>query len=118
MRDAEITPSQSAETLERITREHSTQSLAGPALQQQLGETAASANLTHYFGSIAFVGRTSNGDRNVQFNDENANTGYSSVWPDWAFEMAQAAMLNAKKVLVLADGIPTGANLVQILVFA
>jgi hypothetical protein len=118
MRDAETVSPESAGTLERITTQFSTKSLAGPALQQQLSEIAARANLMNYFGSIVILARSSNGDGHVQFNDEKTKNGYSSVWPNWAFEMAQVAMLNAKKVGVLANGDPYGQNLVHVTVFA
>jgi hypothetical protein len=116
--DVQTAPSERSMTLDLITAQLTRHELSGLPLQRQLGELAAAGGIGLFFGTIAFAGRTYNGDYNVQFNDENSNVGYSSVWPEWAFAMARDALMGGKKVLVLAIGDPYGNNLVQILVFA
>lgn len=69
-----------------------------------------------YFGKVAFAGQTSSGSYNVQFNVDNAG-GYSSTWPQWAFELAKLSLLHGKKLYVIANGDPFGSNLVQVLLF-
>jgi hypothetical protein len=70
-----------------------------------------------YFGKIAFAGQAANGIYNVQFNADNG-TGYSSVWPVWAFELAKSALLYDKRLVIIANGDPFGSNLVQVLIFS
>jgi hypothetical protein len=52
----------------------------------------------------------------VQINVPSTDTGYSSEWPQWAFELAKAALLTGKQVWVLANGDPFGSNLVTVLI--
>ena len=54
----------------------------------------------------------------LQFDDPATNTGYVSEWPQWAFGLAQAALLGGKEVLLVANGDPFGANLVDVLILA
>ena len=69
-----------------------------------------------YLGKIAFVGQTSGGGYSVQFNVDD-DGGYSSTWPQWAFELVKSALLYGKKVFVIANGDPFGSNLIQVLIF-
>jgi hypothetical protein len=84
---------------------------------KQLEKLALEVGSKGYFGKIAFVGQASNGIYNVQFNVDNGS-GYSSTWPEWAFKLAQSALLHNKKVFVIATGDPFGSNLIQVLLFA
>jgi hypothetical protein len=79
------------------------------AAAQALGFTAA-------VGTAAFVGRYASGDYAVQFNT--GNTGYSSIWPAWAAEVAKGALENGKQLWVGSNGDPFGSNLVFVLEFA
>lgn len=54
----------------------------------------------------------------MQVDDPATNTGYSSDCPQWAFELAQAALLAGKKVLLVANGNPFGSNLVTVLILS
>jgi hypothetical protein len=103
---------------EQATAELTIPDVSGPATSRRLTDIAAQAGLGSFFGTIAFVGESSSGSFEVQFNDTGTNTGYSSTWPQWAFELAKAALLGGKHVLVLANGDPFGSNLVSVLVFA
>ena len=84
---------------------------------QDLSNVAAELGLSSFIGSIAFAGQTSSGSYSVQFNAD-GGSGYSSTWPQWAFEQAKSALLYGKKVWVLSNGNPFGMNLVQVLIFA
>jgi hypothetical protein len=69
-----------------------------------------------YFGNVAFIGRDSNGGYDVQFNT--GNTGYSSSWPEWAFEIAKTSLITGKQLLVIANGAPFGSDLLNVMVLA
>jgi len=76
--------------------------------------TALAAN--SFIGTVAFAGQASNGSYNVQFNT--GNTGYSSSWPQWAFDQAKPALLHGKRLWVISNGDPFGSNLVTVLILA
>jgi hypothetical protein len=80
--------------------------------------TAAQMGFGVAFGTAAFVGRNAANEYLVQFNDQNTNTGYSSAWPAWAYEVAKSALENGKQLLVGANGDPFGSNLVFVLELA
>ena len=65
-------------------------------------------------GTIAFAGQNSDGSYSVQYNDQNG--GFSSAWPQWAFDLAKAALLANKRVWVASNGDPFGSNLVFVLI--
>jgi hypothetical protein len=88
------------------------------AQDHPMAEAANRLGLTFGFGTIAFVGRNASGEYLVQFNDTASNTGYSSTWPAWAYEVAKAALENAKNVWVESNGPPFGGNLVFVLEMA
>jgi hypothetical protein len=69
-----------------------------------------------YIGTVAFIGRSSAGDYDVQFNT--GTTGYSSAWPEWAFEMAKTSLVTGKQLWVIANGDPFGSNLLTVIVLA
>jgi len=89
-----------------------------PRLPQHLLDVAAQVGAQAFVGTIALVGQDSGGNYEVQFNDTNANIGYASDWPLWAFELAKTAMLASKQVLLLANGDPFGFNLVSVAILA
>ena len=59
---------------------------------QQLADAIAQAGLEASPGTVAFAGKHSSGDYPVEFNDQNG--GFSRRWPQWAFELAKAALLS------------------------
>jgi hypothetical protein len=63
-------------------------------------------------GTAAFVGRNASGDYLVQFNNQSNNTGYSSAWPAWAYEVAKSSVENGRTLWVGSNGDPFGSNLV------
>ena len=87
-------------------------------LQQRLAAAAAPLGFSVSIGTIAFAGQDSSGNYQVQFNDTNTNTGYSSTWPQWAFELAKDALLTGKNVWVIANGDPFGPNLLDVLILS
>ena len=85
----------------------------GPKFQG-IANTLNTLAIDSYVGSVAFIGRSSSGDYDVQFNT--GNTGYSSVWPEWAFEMAKTSLVTGKQLWVIANGDPFGSNLLTVIV--
>jgi hypothetical protein len=83
---------------------------------QKLADAVAKAGLEATTGTIAFAGQYASGDYAVQYNNQNG--GFSSAWPQWAFELAKAALLGNKRVWVAANGDPFGFNLVFVLVLS
>jgi hypothetical protein len=79
---------------------------------------AAAMGFTAAVGTAAFVGRYATGEYAVQFNNQANNTGYSSVWPQWAYDVAKSALENGKKLWVGSNGDPFGSNLVFVHEFA
>jgi hypothetical protein len=86
--------------------------------REQLANAAGPLGISVYEGTIANVGENSSGGNQVQFNDAATNTGYGSAWPQWAFGLAQAALLGGKEVLLVANGLPFGSNLLNVLILA
>jgi hypothetical protein len=87
-------------------------------LRDQLANAAGPLGISVYEGTIANVGENSSGGNQVQFNDPATNTGYGSAWPQWALGLAQAALLAGKEVLLVANGLPFGSNLLTVLILA
>ena len=83
---------------------------------QQLTDLVEAAGFQATTGTIAFAGRYASGDYAVQYN--NAAGGFSSVWPQWAFEQAKDALLAGKRVWVASNGDPFGSNLVFVLILS
>ena len=88
--------------------------LAG--IPRQLADAVAAAGFQATTGTIAFAGQYATGSYAVQYNDQNG--GFSSTWPEWAFELAKAALLGARRVWVASNGDPFGSNLVFVLILA
>ncbi len=66
-------------------------------------------------GTINHAGRASDGTLQVQF--DSGGQGWSSRWPDWAYEPARDSVLHGKKVWVIYQGdAPFGPNLLQVLI--
>jgi hypothetical protein len=87
-------------------------------LREQLANAASPLGISVYVGTIANVGQNSGGGNQVQFDDQATNTGYVSTWPQWAFGLAEAALLAGKEVLLVANGTPFGSNLLNVLILA
>jgi hypothetical protein len=104
--------------LGQAAAELTTRDVNVPEVSQQLADIAAQAGGGSFFGTIAFVGQSSDGSFQVQFNDTSSNTGFSSLWPQWAYELAKTALLNSKNVLIFSNGPPFGVNLVSVFIFA
>jgi hypothetical protein len=81
-----------------------------------LVRVAAAQGVTFNAGRIVLAGRTSSGTW-VQFNAD-TNTGWASAWPEWAFEIAKDALINDKKVWVIANDEPFGSNLTNVILSA
>lgn len=84
---------------------------------QQVAGLLAPALINSYVGNVAFAGQTSSGSFQVQFNAD-GGSGYSSAWPQWAFNQAQSALLGNKKLWVIANGSPFGSNLLTVLILS
>lgn len=82
---------------------------------ESIASKAAQVGATSYTGTVAFFGQNSTAGYQVQFNVDNAG-GFSSTWPQWAYEHAKAAKLYAKKLWILANGDPFGSNLLFVMV--
>jgi hypothetical protein len=75
---------------------------------------ARAAGLSSYYGTIEFTARMSDGGRWVQFNDEAANTGTASDWPEWAYDQAEKALLAGRHLYLVSSGAPAGNDLVAV----
>lgn len=83
-------------------------------LREQLAKAADPLDQSIYTGTIYSVGETSGVGYTVGFTDTATNSGYYDLWPQWAFGLAQAALLTGKDVQLVANGLPFGANLVNV----
>ncbi len=74
------------------------------------------AGIDSKVGYILHAGRVKDGTFQVQFNE--GGDGWSSRWPEWAYEPARDSLLHGKKVWVIYDGdMPFGPNLLHVLIF-
>jgi hypothetical protein len=80
----------------------------------QSAEKVAQLALQSYFGWIILAGPNSDGTFHVEFAIP--GSGWVSNWPRWAYEAALQSLLHRKKLWVIADGVPTGENLVQVVI--
>lgn len=78
---------------------------------------AEAAGLSSAVGTIAFAGQYASGSYAVQFNRDDGH-GFSSTWPQWAYEIAKDSLAADKRVWVGSDGDPFGSNLVFVLMYA
>ncbi len=102
--------------LEQGTAELRTPSSELAGVPRQLAEAVSAAGLQASTGTAAFAGQYATGSYAVQYNDQNG--GYSSAWPQWAFELAKAALLGGKRLWVASNGDPFGSNLVFVMILA
>jgi hypothetical protein len=68
-----------------------------------------------YIGTVNSVGVDASGQGTVTltntWNEPAGHTSsYTANWPQPCFELAKAAYLNGKQILVLSDGLPYGNN--------
>jgi hypothetical protein len=82
---------------------------------REIADLVAAAGFQATTGTIAFAGQYATGTYAVQYNDQNG--GFSSEWPQWAFELAKDALLGNRRVWVASNGEPFGANLVFVMIF-
>jgi hypothetical protein len=73
---------------------------AGEDIAEYIAQTLAPLNLHVTGASVFFVGQNLAGDYLVGFVDPNGNS-YTSTWPPWAHNLAQAALLSGKPLLVI-----------------
>ena len=73
-------------------------------------------NLSWYTGTILSAGLWADGMTQVEFHDPATNLGYVAPWPPWAFDLAKAALLSSKRVLIGSDGEPSGNNISAVLI--
>lgn len=90
-------------------RAHQLREIAGDH-EHPILAAAQALGLSSAIGTPAFVGRMASGEYSVQFNAN--NSGYSSAWPVWAYEVAKSALENGKRLWVGSNGDPFGSNLV------
>ena len=79
---------------------------------QQLSRMVQDAGWQFFVGTVSCVGQSFSGSPDVSISSSAA--GYSSQWPQWAFEQAKAALLYGKKIWVISDGEPFGYNLLAV----
>jgi hypothetical protein len=85
---------------------------------EEIRKIISSRDITIHTGTITLVGRDSVGQKSVTFNDDQANTSTGSIWPDWAYQVAELALLHNKKVVLGFNGTPVGPNIVHVLVMS
>src|SRR5262252_5987826 len=76
---------------------------------EQVTERLTAAGIGSDIGSIAYAGRASSGSGQVQVNISSG--GFASIWPEWAFGVAEGALHFNKKVWVIYNNQPFGSNL-------
>jgi hypothetical protein len=64
------------------------------------------------WGRVTFIGRDLSGAGWVQFNI--GTTGYGSIWPEWAYGIAENAIHFNKWLFVQYSGQPFGENLLLV----
>lgn len=107
-----------AERFQQATAELTVPGVSRDRVREQLANAANPLDLSLYTGTIASVGEDSAGGYWVQFDDTDTNTGYAGAWPQWAFGLAQTAMLAGKDVWLTANGLPFGANLTNVTILS
>ena len=92
-----------------------------PGLEPGSGEhplalAAGQQAISSAIGTIAFAGQYATGQFAVQFNRSDG-PGFSSAWPQWAYEIAKTALVSGKRVWVFSNGDPFGPNLTAVMIF-
>lgn len=85
-------------------------------LSPPMTEAIALAGFQSSICTVAFAGQYATGSYAVQVNNQNG--GFSSTWPQWAFELAKAAFLGNKRLWIGSNGEPFGSNLVFVLLYS
>jgi len=80
---------------------------------KEVTQKLAASGIASDVGTIAFAGRDSSGQGEVQFNT--STMGYSSSWPEWAYQIAESALHFNKQVWVIYKDKPFGTNLLTVL---
>jgi hypothetical protein len=96
--------------------------VAAPSeLVAQMAAIAARLDSEAFTGRIAAVGQFTaeypyGGGLYVIFADDGGNGGraYASESPQWAFNLAQTALVSGKNVALIANGDPIGDNLIEL----
>lgn len=78
----------------------------------QASTELARSGINAGFGSIYSVGRIADGSGIVQVDIDSG--GFVSVWPEWAYGVAEAALHWGRKVLIVYKDQPIGSNLMQV----
>jgi hypothetical protein len=73
---------------------------AGEDRTKYIAKTLAPLNLHVTGAAVYLVGQNLMGDYLVGFVDPNGNS-YTSTWPRWAYNLAQAALLSGKPLLLI-----------------
>jgi hypothetical protein len=73
---------------------------AGKDRTEHIAKTLANLNLHVTGATVYLVGQNLAGDCLVGFVDPNGNS-YTSPWPPWAYNVAQAALLSGKPLLLI-----------------
>lgn len=90
----------------------------GANSEEQIQQVIASldmANMSNLFGRVDGVGRTFTGSFWVAFHADSGGV-YSGTWPEWAFNLANSALLNGKKLRVVASLPPSGDSFLWVMV--
>lgn len=69
--------------------------------------------LTRYLGKAIYIGYEVDTPRLVFFKLE--TTGYPSSWDEKSYELAKMSFLHDKRMWVVADGSPVGANIKEVI---
>ena len=113
---AQDVPSAVTAVIEQAAADRKVSSAELLGVPREIADVVMQAGFQATTGTIAFAGRHATGDFAVQYNDQNG--GWSSAWPQWAFELAKDALLGGKRVWVASNGDPFGTNLVFVMIFA
>jgi hypothetical protein len=73
---------------------------AGEDRTENIAKALVRLNLHVTLATVYLVGQNLAGDYLVGFVDRNGNS-YTSTWPPWAYNLAQAALLSGKPLLLI-----------------
>jgi hypothetical protein len=73
---------------------------AGEDRTENIAKALARLNLHVTLATVYLAGQNLAGDYLVGFVDRNGNS-YTSTWPPWAYNLAQAALLSGKPLLLI-----------------
>jgi hypothetical protein len=101
--------------IEQVMADHTVSSSEMLGVPREIARAVEQAGLTTSTGTIAFAGQYATGSFAVQYNSPTG--GFSSTWPEWAFNLAKDALLGNRRVWVASNGDPFGSNLVFVMIF-